>query len=65
MNSKISSLKEKMKQALTSTMKVISEDYKIKNEKLANKDNNKCSILLAHGYELIARAANPSSCTLT
>ena len=45
MNSKISSLKEKMKQALTSTMKVISEDYKIKDEKLANKDINNSEIL--------------------
>ncbi len=45
MNSKISSLKEKMRQALTSTMKVISEDYKIKDEKLTNKDINNSEIL--------------------
>ena len=38
MNSKISSLKEKMRQALTSTMKVISEDFKIKDHK--SKDTN-------------------------
>ncbi len=36
MNNKIYSLKEKMRQALTSTMRVISEDFKIKNEKLKN-----------------------------
>ncbi len=32
MNNKISSLKEKMRQALTSTMKVISEDFKTNNQ---------------------------------
>ena len=32
MNIKISSLKEKMRQALTSTLKVISEDFKVKNQ---------------------------------
>ena len=45
MNNKISSLKEKMKQALTSTMKVISEDFKIKNEKTSDKDTNTAEII--------------------
>ncbi len=39
MSIKISSLKEKMKQALTSTKKVISEDFIYKNEKKINTDN--------------------------
>ena len=43
MNSKISSLKEKMMQALTSTMKVISEDFKIKNEKLTLRKKSEIS----------------------
>ena len=33
MNNKISLLKEKMRQALTSTMRVISEDFEIKDQK--------------------------------
>ena len=44
MNSKISSLKEKMKQALTSTMRVISDDFKIKDQKIKN-TNEKSEIL--------------------
>tara|TARA_B100001057_G_scaffold552_1_gene509 strand:+ start:1205 stop:3004 length:1800 start_codon:yes stop_codon:yes gene_type:complete len=41
MSIKISSLKEKMKQALTSTMKVISEDFRIKNQgKIKTNDNH-------------------------
>ena len=41
MSIKISSLKEKMRQALTSTMKVISEDISIKNENnIKSKENN-------------------------
>jgi len=39
MNNKISSLKEKMRQALTSTMKVISEDFKIKDQNSKNTNN--------------------------
>jgi len=39
MNNKISSLKEKFKVALTSTAKVISEDFTIKNDKLENSDS--------------------------
>ena len=38
MNNKISSLKEKMRQALNSTMKVIAEDFQTKNKKLKNND---------------------------
>ena len=37
MNSKISSLKEKMRQALNSTMKVIAEDFHTKNKRLKDK----------------------------
>ena len=44
MNSKISSLKEKMRQALTSTMKVISEDFKLKNEDLKEASANNSGI---------------------
>jgi len=40
MNNKISSLKEKMRQALTSTMKVISEDFKTKNQNSKSIKNN-------------------------
>ena len=36
MTIKISSLKEKMRQALTSTRKVISEDFNVKSEKTTN-----------------------------
>ena len=36
MNNKITSLKEKLKVALTSTAKVISEDFTFKNDKLEN-----------------------------
>ena len=36
MNNKITSLKEKFRVALTSTAKVISEDFTIKNNKLKN-----------------------------
>jgi cobaltochelatase CobT len=39
MNNKISSLKEKMRQALTSTMKVISEDFKVKDQSSKNTNN--------------------------
>ena len=39
MSNKISSLKEKMRQALTSTMKVISEDFKIKDQNSKNTNN--------------------------
>ena len=38
MNSKISSLKEKMRQALNSTMKVIAEDFQTKNKRLKDND---------------------------
>ncbi len=44
MNSKISSLKEKMRQALTSTMKVISEDFKLKNEDSKKTSSNNSGI---------------------
>ncbi len=40
MNSKISSLKEKMRQALTSTMRVISDDFKIKDQKIKSTNEN-------------------------
>ena len=40
MTVKISYLKEKMRQALTSTKKVISEDFKINNEKKINTNDN-------------------------
>ena len=38
MNNKISSLKEKMRQALNSTMKVIAEDFQTKGKKLKDND---------------------------
>ena len=40
MNSKISSLKEKMRQALNSTMKVIAEDFQTKNKRLQQLECN-------------------------
>ena len=42
MNNKISTKKEKMRQALTSTLRVISEDFEVKNldkKKPNNKEN--------------------------
>ena len=45
MSSKISSLKEKMRQALTSTMKVISEDLQNKDQKSKNTSNNNSEIV--------------------
>ena len=39
MNNKITSLKEKFRVALTSTAKVISEDFTLKNGKLENSNN--------------------------
>jgi cobaltochelatase CobT len=45
MSSKISSLKEKMRQALTSTMKVISEDLKIKDQISKNTKDNYSEML--------------------
>ena len=41
MNSKISSLKEKLRQALASTVRVISDDFKIKQNNEDNKSSNK------------------------
>ena len=41
MNSKISSLKEKLSQALSSTVRVISDDFKIKDDFTKGKDANK------------------------
>ncbi len=41
MSNKISSLKEKLKQALSSTVRVISDDFKIKDEISKNKDFDK------------------------
>jgi len=45
MNNKISSLKEKMRQALNSTMKVISEDFRIKNQNSKNINPNNSEML--------------------
>ena len=41
MNNKDVNLKEKLKQALTSTAKVISDDFKINNNLDQNKDSKK------------------------
>ena len=41
MNNKDSNLKEKLKQALSSTARVISDDFKIKNEIVENKSSKK------------------------
>ena len=48
MNSKISSLKEKMRQALTSTMKVISEDFKSKDQKTKNFNDKSENLVIEH-----------------
>ena len=45
MSIKVSLLKEKIKQALTSTRKVISEDFVLKNKKNINTDDNPSEIL--------------------
>ena len=45
MTVKISYLKEKMRQALTSTKRVISEDFKINNEKKINTNDNHPEVL--------------------
>ena len=45
MTIKISSLKEKMRQALTSTRKVISEDFNVKSEKTTNASKNNIETL--------------------
>ena len=45
MTIKISYLKEKMRQALTSTKRVISEDFKINNEKKINTNDNHPEVL--------------------
>ncbi len=45
MNIKLSSLKEKMRQALDSTKRVISDDLNFKNEKKINENNNRSEVL--------------------
>ena len=50
MNIKISSLKEKIKQALTSTKRVISEDFVVKNKKKINTDDDLTEIFKDTGY---------------
>ena len=50
MTIKISSLKEKMRQALTSTKRVISEDFKINNEKKINTNDNHSEMMKSRKF---------------
>ena len=51
MNNKISSIKEKMRQALTSTLRVISEDFKVKNQDKKKPDNKETEVLTVDSLE--------------
>ena len=50
MTIKISSLKEKMRHALNSTKRVISEDFKISNKKKINLNDNHLEVVKVENF---------------
>ena len=68
MSDKEINLKEKLRQALASTVRVISDDFKIKNEEEKNKNLNKLEILdlntLNNKHDFIRARAETDSAAL-